>query len=173
MKTQLTLIGCALITSLTSASALANKPLEFKDVFDFKSAKGTQLSENGQILSLSATPYRGNATGQVYSLNNNKLIAEVERGTRPTINKMANWVVFTQVPTLLEKETTKKKSDLKNNLVLVNTQTGEQQRFNDVKDYVLANNGQWLAYRKNESTDADDKNSDKDSAITADKKDKS
>lgn len=61
MKTQLTLVGCALITSLTSASALANKPLKFKDVFDFKSAKGTQLSENGQILSLSATPYRGDA----------------------------------------------------------------------------------------------------------------
>ncbi|WP_350605801.1 prolyl oligopeptidase family serine peptidase [Pseudoalteromonas sp. MER144-MNA-CIBAN-0113] len=173
MKTQLTLIGCALITSLTSASALANKPLEFKDVFDFKSAKGTQLSENGQILSLSATPYRGNATGQVYSLNSNKLIAEVERGTRPTISKMANWVAFTQVPTLLEKETTKKKSDLKNNLVLVNTQTGEQQSFNNVKDYVLANNGQWLAYRKNENAEEDDKKLDNDSAITADKKDKS
>ena len=70
MKTQLTLIGCALITSLTSASALANKPLEFKDVFDFKSAKGTQLSENGQILSLSATPYRGNATGSFAGLSN-------------------------------------------------------------------------------------------------------
>lgn len=173
MKTQLTLLGSALIASLASTQALANKPLEFEDVFSFKSTKGTELSDDGRILSFSAIPYRGDATGQVYSLETNKLLAEVERGIKPTINKMANWVAFTQAATLLEKETTKKKSDLKNNLVLVNTQTGEQQRFNDVKDYVLANNGQWLVYRENKNTEEDEKTFDSDSAITADKKDKS
>ena len=56
-------------------------------MFDFKSAKATQLSEDGRILSLSATPYRGDATGQVYSLSGNSLIAEVPRGTKPVLNQ--------------------------------------------------------------------------------------
>jgi len=183
MKTKLTLLSSALIVSLASTTTYAKEALQFKDVFSFKSAKNTELSDDGKILSLSATPYRGNATGQVYSLSSNSLISEVERGTKPHINKAANWVAFTQVPTLLEKETTKKKDILKNNLVLVNTQSGEQQSFVDVKDYKLSDDGSWLAYRLNKKADEDsdteteDKgdtknNSKNESAITPDKKDK-
>lgn len=113
MKTKLTLLSSALIVSVASTTVYAKESLQFNDVFDFKSAKATQLSEDGRILSLSATPYRGDATGQVYSLSGNSLIAEVPRGTKPVINQAANWVAFTQVPTLLEQETTKKKDALK------------------------------------------------------------
>ena len=180
MKAQLSLLSIALVASLSSAAAHAKDALQFNNVFGFKTAKTTQLSENGEILSFSATPYRGDATGQVYTLNNNKLLAEIERGTQPTINKAANWVAFTQVPTLLEKETTKKQDSLKNNLVLVNTITGEQQVFENVKDYQLADDGNWLAYRLDKKTakdaDSDDiddaKSADKASEIKPDKKDK-
>jgi len=175
MKAQLSLLSIALVASLGSATANAKDALQFKDVFDFKAAKGTQLSEDGKTLTFSAAPYRGDATGQVYNLTNNKLIAEVPRGTKPTINKAANWVVFTQVPTLLEKETTKKKDKLKNNLVLVNTLSGEQQQFDDVKDYKLSDDGNWLAYRLHEKADKEDDSSgadsDKTSEIKPDKKD--
>ncbi|MBQ4798487.1 S9 family peptidase [Pseudoalteromonas sp. MMG006] len=177
MKKKLTLLSSALVASLASTGIYAKESLQFKDVFDFKSAKNTQLSDDGRILTFSATPYRGNATGEVYSLQNNKLIAQVERGTKPYINKTANWVAFTQIPTLLEKETTKKKETLKNNLILVNTQTAEQQSFNDVKDYKLSDDGTWLAYRLNKKDDepkveqSDNEDKDK-SAITPDKKDK-
>ena len=74
MKTKLTLLSSALIISLTSTAINAKDALQFKDIFNFKSAKSTQLSEDGNIFSLSATPYRGNATGQVYSLSSNSLI---------------------------------------------------------------------------------------------------
>jgi len=141
MKAQLSLLSVALVASLSSAALSAKEALQFKDVFSFKSAKGTQLSEDGTILSFSATPYRGDAIGNVYNLTNNTLIAQIPRGTKPTINKAANWVVFTQVPTLLDKETTKSKDLLKNNLVLVNTLSGEQQQFDDVKDYTLSDDG--------------------------------
>ncbi|AXV66371.1 S9 family peptidase [Pseudoalteromonas lipolytica] len=177
MKAQLSLLSLALVTSLGSTQVSAKEALQFKDVFDFKYAKGTQLSEDGRILTLSADPYRGNAQGQVYTLNNNALLSTVERGTRPTINKAANWVAFTQVPTLLEKETTKKKDELKNNLVLVNTKDGEQQTFNDVKDYTLSDDGVWLAYRLDQKADKteakDDQEKDENSSeIKPDKKDK-
>ncbi|OUS74279.1 acylaminoacyl-peptidase [Pseudoalteromonas sp. A601] len=177
MKAQLSLLSIALVASLSSATANAKDALQFKDVFDFKAAKGTQLSEDGNILTFSAAPYRGDATGQVYNLTNNKLIAEVPRGTKPTINKAANWVVFTQTPTLLEKETTKKKDTLKNNLVLVNTLSGGQQQFDDVKDYKLSDDGNWLAYRVNKKADKEDDSSgtdsNKTSEIKPDKKDTS
>jgi len=176
MKTTLTFLSSALLASLASPAAWAQKPLKFKDVFDFKYAKNTQLSDDGKILSFSAKPYRGNANGQVYDLTTNTLISTVERGTKPVINKAANWVAFTQVPTLLEQETSEKKSSLKNNLILVNTQTGEKQQFADVKDYVLGNNGQWLAYRVDKKAEKDtptEDNSEEKSAITPDKKDKS
>ena len=156
MKTKLTLLSSALITGLVSTAPNAKEALEFTDVFNFKSAKGTQLSEDGRILSLSATPYRGNAAGQVYSLTSNSLISEVDRGTKPFINKAANWTAFTQVPTLLEKETTKKKNTLKNYLVLVNTETGEQKSFENVEDYVLSNDGVWLAYSLDKKADRTD-----------------
>lgn len=176
MKTTLTFLSSALIASLASSSAFAQQALAFKDVFDFKYAKQTQLSENGNILSFSAKPYRGNASGQVYNLATNTLLSTVERGTKPVINKSANWVAFTQVPTLLEQETAKKKSELKNNLILINTQTGEKQQFADVKDYVLADNGRWLAYRVDQKAEKDETTDDKTeekSEITPDKKDKS
>ena len=176
MKTTLTFLSSALLASLASPAAWAQKPLKFKDVFDFKYAKNTQLSDDGKILSFSAKSYRGNANGQVYDLTTNTLISTVERGTKPVINKAANWVAFTQVPTLLEQETSEKKSSLKNNLILVNTQTGEKQQFADVKDYVLGNNGQWLAYRVDKKAEKDtptEDNSEEKSAITPDKKDKS
>lgn len=172
MKAQLSLLSLALISSLGSTTLSAKEALQFKDVFDFKYAKKTQLSENGQILSFSAKPYRGNSLGHVYNLSNNKLIAKVERGTNPVINKAANWVAFTQVPTLLEKETSKKKSELKNNLILVNNESGEQQSFNDVKDYKLSDDGLWLAYRIDKKAEKPtDEASEEANEITPDKKD--
>lgn len=172
MKAQFSLLSLALISSLSSTALSAKEALQFKDVFDFKYAQETQLSENGQIFSFSAKPYRGDSNGKVYNLSSNKLIAEVERGTAPVINKASNWVAFTQVPSLLEKETSKKEDQLKNNLVLVNSQTSEQKTFSDVKDYKLSDDGVWLAYRVDKETEkSTDETPEKISEITPDKKD--
>ncbi|MEJ6475943.1 S9 family peptidase [Pseudoalteromonas piscicida] len=177
MTLKLSLLSAALF----SVSSFAAKPnLEFKDVFDFRYAHGTVISEQGEYLSLSAKPYRGDNEGQVYSLQSNTLIASVPRGTNPVINKNAQWVGFTQTPTLLAKETAdkKEKKALKNNLVLVNTATQAQQTFADVKDYQISDDGKWLVYRedapsssKPESASATEKSA-PDLAITADKNDK-
>ncbi|ESP91793.1 MULTISPECIES: prolyl oligopeptidase family serine peptidase [Pseudoalteromonas] len=172
MKFTYSLIAAALL----SGQAVANKaPLEFSDVFDFKYAKTTQLAEDGKFLALSAKPYRGNTQGQVYNLETNKLIATVERGTKAHLNKSSTWAAFTQVPTLLESETAskKEKKSLKNNLVLVNTQSAKQYVFNQVKDYQLSDDGRWLAYREDSKAAQKDKDVEADTPkINADKKDK-
>jgi hypothetical protein len=129
--------------------AHANDALQFSDVFDFKYAKSTQLSEQGNVLAFSATPYRGDAQGHVYDLTTNKLITTIERGYAPRISKNEQWVAFTIKPTLLAVKTTAKdkKKTLKNGLSLVNTKTGETLQFDNVEDYQLSPDGGWLAYR--------------------------
>ncbi|MCF6441083.1 prolyl oligopeptidase family serine peptidase [Pseudoalteromonas luteoviolacea] len=172
MKYTYSLIAAALF----SGQVMANKAqLEFSDVFDFKYAQGTQLAEDGKVLAFSAKPYRGNAQGQVYDLATNKLLATVERGTKAHLNKSATWAAFIQAPTLLALETASKKEKkaLKSNLVLVNTQTGKQQRFEQVKDYQLSDDGRWLAYREDKKTESKGATKNTDAPkITADKKDK-
>ena len=54
-----------LFTLIFSLYTQASEALKFSDVFDFKYAKSTQLSERGQVLAFSATPYRGDAKGHV------------------------------------------------------------------------------------------------------------
>ncbi|MGB0860822.1 MAG: S9 family peptidase, partial [Pseudoalteromonas spongiae] len=124
MKLAFTLSSLALATSFALS---ASEPLQFKDVFDFKYAKSTQLSEQGNLLAFSASPYRGNSEGQVYTLNNKALLASVERGTSPVINKNEKWVAFTVKPDLLASESASKdkKKKLKNDLSLVNSETGK------------------------------------------------
>ncbi|MEO2281693.1 S9 family peptidase [Pseudoalteromonas pernae] len=189
MKPALTLLSAALVASLSPlastdafASESAKKALEFSDVFDFKYPKSTALGEKGKFLAFSSTPYRGDAEGLVYNLETNTVISSVERGTKAQLNKNSQWAAFMQVPSLLESETADKKAKdkLKNNLVLVNTATGEQQVFTEVKDYQLSDDGRWLAYRhdvKANKADDEDKSDtevkkDKKAEIKADKKDK-
>ncbi|MFY8273595.1 prolyl oligopeptidase family serine peptidase [Pseudoalteromonas sp. SSDWG2] len=183
MKPALTLLSAAIVASI-SPLAHANtdkQSLQFSDVFDFKYPKSTVLGEQGKFLVLSATPYRGDAEGVLYNLETNTLISTVERGTKAQLNKNSQWAAFIQVPSLLESETADKKAKkkLKNNLVLVSTQSGEQRVFTEVKDYQLSDDGRWLAYRhdveakKADNDDDADKESkdDKKAQIKADKKD--
>lgn len=182
MKLAFTLSSLALATSFALS---ASEPLQFKNVFDFKYAKSTQLSEQGNLLAFSASPYRGNSEGQVYTLNNKALLATVERGTSPVINKNEKWVAFTVKPDLLASESASKdkKKKLKNDLSLVNSETGKVITFERVEDFVISNDGNWLAYRtevkKKDEAESDkkaDKTSkdkdDKDAKLKADKKDK-
>ena len=115
MNRMVSLITAAVITSL-SAPALAQKALNFTDVFDFKKSKHLTLSENGEFAALSAAPYRGDPTGHLYQLSSNALIAEIPNGTKPQFSKNGLWVGFTVQPDLLTKETAsaKEKKQLKN-----------------------------------------------------------
>ena len=178
MKKTLSISALALATSFAIS---ASEPLKFSDVFDFKYAKSTQLSDNGKLLAFSATPYRGNAEGQVYSLADNTLLASVERGTAAKINKNALWVSFTVKPTLLETESAskKEKKKLKNDLALVNSLTGKTITFENVEDYQISNDGKWLAYRTElkekppkKDTQAKNEDANKSEQLKADKKDK-
>ena len=181
MKRLLSVVASAVM--LATSTAHAKETLEFNDVFDFKYAKSQQLSENGEVFAFSAKPYRGDAQGQVYSLVNNKLLAKVPMGTKPVINKSADWIAFTVKPSLLESESAskKEKKKLKNSLTIINAKTAKQFEFENVKDFKLSDDGLWLAYRLDKKAEdkksdnkeeAKDKSKDK-SQIKADKKDTS
>lgn len=175
MKRLLSIVASAVV--LATIPVHAQEALQFNDVFDFKYAKSQQLSENGKILALSATPYRGNAQGQVYNLVNNDLLSQVPMGTKPVINKNASWVAFTVKPNLLKSESAskKEKKQLKNSLTLINANTAEKFEFENIKDFKLSDDGLWLAYRLDEKSDdkKTDKESDKKEKPSDKKKDKS
>ncbi len=163
---------------LASFLVEAKQVLEFNDIFHFKSAKSTKLSENGEVLALSSTPYRGDSEGHVYHLPTNKLIANIANGYTPVINKDGSWVAFAVKPSLLAIETATKKEQKKlkasQALTLVNTSTAEQLHFINVADFKLSDNGQWLAYRfkdsdKKETKDNNEEKTEKKKELNAKK----
>ncbi|CAH9054586.1 hypothetical protein PSECIP111854_01404 [Pseudoalteromonas sp. CIP111854] len=163
-----------LIASTASTASTSDLALQFKDVFDFRYAQNTVLSDDGQFLTFSAQPYRGDSEGHVYNLTTNQLIAKVPNGKKPQINKSATWVAFTQTPSLLNNETAskKEKKKLPKNLVLINTQTKQQHTFHNLADYQLSDDGQWLAYREKETAEDKSKVKADQPSIKTDKKDK-
>ncbi|WP_152087167.1 S9 family peptidase [Pseudoalteromonas sp. A25] len=174
MKFIHSVLSASIVFACTTHAAPTEKSLQFQDIFDFRYAQNTVLSDNGQVLSFSAKPYRGNSEGLVYDLTSNQLIASVPRGAKPLINQSATWVTFTQQPSLLDKETAskKEKKTLPKNLVLVNTQTKQQQEFTDIVDYQVSDDGNWLAYReKNKAEKTTDPKNSTQPSIQADKKD--
>ena len=87
MNKVLSTLAVAVITSFSMPS-LASQNLTFTDVFDFKTAKNTQLTEDGRFLALSATPYRGDPQGIVYDLTSNKPLAAIENGNGELASKL-------------------------------------------------------------------------------------
>ncbi|ATC93539.1 alpha/beta hydrolase family protein [Pseudoalteromonas tunicata] len=171
MNKVLSTLTVAVITSF-STPIFASQNLTFTDVFDFKTAQNTQLTEDGRFLALSATPYRGDPKGLLYDLNSNKTLASIENGTKPQFSKNGLWVAFIAKPDLLTSEsaTKKEKKKLRNNLALVNTQTKQQLRFDEVKDFQLSDDGQWLAFRQDkpdEKTEKEDNDSKDDYELSA------
>jgi len=162
------------ILFIFSESALAKQSMQFADVFQFQYAKSTQLSEDGKFLAFSANPYRGDEVGHVYSLETNKQIAEIKNGTSPKINKSGDWVSFVIKPSLLKRESTtgKNKNKLKSGLAIVNTTSGEVFTYEQVKDYQVSDNGQWLVYRKDIKSKPEDKSNKSKSGVETSEKDK-
>src|SRR5690554_307215 len=128
-------------TSFVSSQAWAQaevtpRPLAVTDIMKFREIKHQVWSESGHVYAYSAVPDRGDATGYVVRLDeaSNSVVSEfaVARGTRANITKDGHFVAFLQEPSLLEREqasSSKERRNLPRQVVLINTQTGEQTVF--------------------------------------------
>lgn len=131
--------GAELELTRHGATQGEKRPLTLEDIMHFQTLQAPQLSDDGSLLAVEAKPDRGESQVLVKRLDSQAL--RTLKGSRPQISANGSHVLITQAPSLLERETSKKES-LKNNLLLLNTQTGKEQLFKGVKQARFSPDGQ-------------------------------
>jgi dipeptidyl aminopeptidase/acylaminoacyl peptidase len=113
------------------AKIVETRALMLDDIMHFKTLQTPQLADNGTVLAVEAKPDRGDSEVLVKHLAS-KAEHRV-KGSKPQVSADGRYVLITQGPSLLEQET-KKKDELSNQLVLLNTQTQKETLFSKVKE---------------------------------------
>lgn len=148
---------------LVSGAAIAGtEPITLPDIMAFESLKKPRLSDNGTLLAVEAAPDRGPSRTLVRQLTGERSF-DIAGGSNPQVSADGRFVVMTQKPPLLQRETadSKAKKQLKNNLILLDTHTGRQQLFERVKSAHFSADGAYLAiwFEAPQSTGAAEKKS--------------
>lgn len=134
------------------------RPLQLTDIMKFREIEQRVLSEEGNWMAYAAVPDLGDSTGYVVNVVDATEYS-VERGDQPVISKDGRYVVFRQRPALLEREQAEDdeaRDKLKTNAVLVDTQTGEQEVFEDVESFQISGDGEALALMLSKADKEDD-----------------
>ncbi|MCE9678091.1 prolyl oligopeptidase family serine peptidase [Shewanella sp. AS1] len=140
-RTSLALI-CA---SLFSVSAFA-ADVTPEAVMKFESLKKPVIAAKGNAFAVEVTPDRGDSHGLVKRLDG-KQSFEVAGGSKPIISQDGRFAAFVIEPALLAQEsaTAKERKQLKSGLALLDTQSGEETRYEKVKQFAFNDSGSHLA----------------------------
>lgn len=122
------------------------QPLTLTDIMHFRSLEKPVIAANGKVIAFEEAPDRGDSLGKVKHLNTGQVFT-IAGGSAPVISHDGRYVAMTVKPSLFTLETTeaKAKQKLKADMVLLDTQTGRQTRFERVKTYVFSEDGKHLA----------------------------
>lgn len=126
-----------------SSSLISAEPLTLTDIMHFKTLQQPVLADDGSIMAVEAQPDRGESDVIVKSTDGSKSF-EITNGTQPEVTPNGQFVIATIPASLLDKET-KKKAELTQNIVLLNTKINTQQTFENIKSAHFNDNGQYLA----------------------------
>nr|WP_258405339.1 prolyl oligopeptidase family serine peptidase [Shewanella mesophila] len=137
-------------------------------IMKFESLSKPVISAQGNAFAVEVAPDRGDSHGMVKRLDLAKSF-EVQGGSKPKVNRNGRFAAFVTEPSLLEQEkaTAKQRKKLKSGLALLDTQTGQQTRYQRVKEFAFNDAGTHLAvwYEEDESkpeeSGADDKSTGK------------
>ena len=132
------MLSLSFTTSFTFA-----QPLTLTDIMHFSTLQQPVIAEDGSMMAVEAKPDRGESSVIVKSIDATKSF-NITNGTKPKINASGRFVIATIPASLLEQET-KKKSELTQGLALLDTKTGKQQTFTNIKSAQFNDNGQYLA----------------------------
>ncbi len=155
-------------------AATAKSTLTLQDIMHFEQITEQTLDPAGKVLAYSVAPDRGDSRGVVKLLGSDKVF-NVAGGSKPLISADGAYAAFLVKPALLatEQASASERKKLTDNLVLVNTASGEQQQFSRVKSFAFTEDGKQLVvwHKAEEATKA--KDDEKSAADTSkDKKDK-
>lgn len=145
---------CASLFSCAAFSADVTPDVIMK----FESLNKPVLSAKGNAFAVEVSPDRGDSHGLVKRLDADTSFS-VAGGSKPIISHDGRFAAFTLAPSLLEQEqaTPKARKKLKSDVVLVDTQTGKETRYDKVKQFAFNEAGSHLAiwYEAGEEADND------------------
>ncbi|ESE40051.1 peptidase S9 prolyl oligopeptidase [Shewanella decolorationis S12] len=112
----------------------------------FESLEKPVIADNGQVLAVEVAPDRGDSHGLIKNLQSGKDF-QIEGGSDPIVSHTGRYVAMAVKPSLLKVETSdaKAKKKLKADMVLLDTETGSQTKFERVKEFVFSDDGAHLA----------------------------
>lgn len=124
----------------------STKPLTLTDIMKFESLEKPVIADNGQVLAVEVAPDRGDSHGLIKNLQSGKDF-QIEGGSDPIVSHTGRYVAMAVKPSLLKVETSdaKAKKKLKADMVLLDTETGTQTKFERVKEFVFSDDGAHLA----------------------------
>nr|WP_028774647.1 prolyl oligopeptidase family serine peptidase [Shewanella waksmanii] len=149
-------------------------------VMQFESLKKPVISAEGNTLAVEVAPDRGDSHGLVKTLTSSQQFS-VENASKPKVSRDGHFVAFERDTPLLTKETAsaKEKKKLKAGMVLLDTKTGKETSYEQVKSFQFNDTGTHLAIwfeadqeKKTAKGSEDDNAENKDKAPKIDKFDK-
>ena len=152
------LIGLIAILPFTTLNAQGQKALELTDLMKFKQIQSPSISEDGTWVTFAAVPDRGDPEVVVYSANGKGKYL-IPQGKSPVISSNGKWVAAVHaVPAeKLLKAKPGKAGDLKSGMVLLNTSTGDQTLYENIKSFTFSNDGAWLISLSSKETEVSKK----------------
>ncbi len=128
-------------------AAQEKRAMELTDIMKFQQLRSPSISQDGQWVTHAAVPDRGDPRVLVYSTDGEVQYA-LEGAKDPVISNDGRWVAAIKaVPAseLLVSDRGKNKGP-KSGLLLLNTTSGEERSFEDVKSFTFSNNNEWLIF---------------------------
>ncbi len=140
-----------MILLLTQLHAGEKRPLTFQDIMTFNEISSPVISTDGNWVAYGLRPDRGDGNGIVVHTEH-ATTYEVERGEKPQITRNNAWAAFRVVPPMLESENAGKEDKPEAGLTLVQLDTGKRYHYNNVEQYILSEDGEWLAVHFTDTT---------------------
>ncbi|CAN5555656.1 prolyl oligopeptidase family serine peptidase [soil metagenome] len=137
---------------LASAAFAQKKPLDEGAYDIWKSVVGTTLSDNGKWIFYRISPQEGDSVTEIKRTDDSKTYT-IERVITSSFTADGKFLVAITVPKFAElKELRRKKTkpeDMpKNTLVILNLETGDQKKIENVTSFTIADDDTgWIAYR--------------------------
>ena len=148
MRRLWSMLWAGLLAAAISAAVAANgKAMQVEDIMRFRSISQATISDNGAWVTFLSNPDRGDGEAVAVRVKDKKMF-RFERGSKIAVDDQGRWLAVLQTPSAIavaKVDKDKKKLEaLKNNLVLVNIASGEQETLPDVKDFALDSKGAWI-----------------------------
>lgn len=142
--TSLVLLSLGILPAVQAETS--TKPLTLTDIMHFESLEKPVISDKGQVIAVESAPDRGDSHVIVKNVLSQQSY-QIAGGSDPLENHDGRYVAVVVKPSLLTRETSdaKAKKKLKSDMVLLDTQTGTQTRFERVKEFVFSDDGKHLA----------------------------